>query len=645
MKHLLLLLSLFVCLGAKANTVVIGSGSGTVSQTSMTGLSSGDILAITPGTYSGATFSNLNGITITSNGGTVTFSGSNYFEIGSGNTNLTITYLNFLNITNDAFLLTGTNTQGLYIYHCTFTNVTNNMVDVSGYNQAYTGINSTLKLYRFAMDNCKFTNCGQVWQGWYGTPADLTDLCDSVEMGYDTVVNTATNGTEIAGPITHVNIHHWRITYAGANPVTGDVGAFQLAGDGQVHDCYFKGGRGYLVRQLAYGLNAVGAFYFYNNIIYGQNAYGAIDIRCDPANYGTNAYLFKCNSWLYNCTMGNKTDINGYVCPVAIVGVLGNGTNNATCTIRNMFAFNNQYGANPIANNNANGTWAIDTANDLYATASQAVGLVQDTTTTFMPTSSSYLNTHGDTTGLNVHPANPDLYGYSGTGTRIGAVYYESTLATPPTLTPAVGATVDLHFPLTFTDDATWRSNVTSVLINGVTLSSSAWALSAGILVLYPTLSPLLQTAPQTYTISVIATGYSNDVASQLVGVGQATQLSLSIQPTAPASNGAILATQPVVNILDQYNNQTTSTASVAAAISTGTLGGTLTKTAVSGIATFTNLTATSVSSVTATITFTSSGLTSVTSNSFVIPAPPVTNCKCGLAKNKWKKKKLIGLS
>ncbi|MBS1669156.1 MAG: hypothetical protein JST58_17405, partial [Bacteroidetes bacterium] len=48
-----------------ANTVIIGTGSGALSKTSMGTLQAGDTLAITAGTYSGgATFANLHDITI-----------------------------------------------------------------------------------------------------------------------------------------------------------------------------------------------------------------------------------------------------------------------------------------------------------------------------------------------------------------------------------------------------------------------------------------------------------------------------------------------------------------------------------------------------------------------------------------------------
>ena len=86
------------------------------------------------------------------------------------------------------------------------------------------------------------------------------------------------------------------------------------------------------------------------------------------------------------------------------------------------------------------------------------------------------------------------------------------------------------------------------------------------------------------------------------------------------------MATQPIVKVQDAYGNVVTgSSASIAAAAVQGTwtLGGTKTRTAASGVATFTNLTAFSAQAVAgATIAFSSSGLTGATSSVFNIPAP-----------------------
>jgi len=200
-----------------------------------------------------------------------------------------------------------------------------------------------------------------------------------------------------------------------------------------------------------------------------------------------------------------------------------------------------------------------------------------------------------------------------------------------PTLTAALGATVDNAFNVTFTDNSAWRAAITGITV-GTALSASAYSTtSAGQITFTPSASTLLQT-PGNKTIVISATGYPTATVSQTIGVGAAAKLSMNTQPTAPATNGAALATQPKVNILDQYNNQTTSTASVTAAVGAGTwtLGGTASVNAVAGVATFSGLTATSAVAVTgATIAFTSSGFTGVTSGTFNIPAPTPVNDIC----------------
>jgi hypothetical protein len=91
-------------------------------------------------------------------------------------------------------------------------------------------------------------------------------------------------------------------------------------------------------------------------------------------------------------------------------------------------------------------------------------------------------------------------------------------------------------------------------------------------------------------------------------------QLSITTQPVGGAS-GSALTTQPVVRIVDSAGNTlTSSTASVTATASGGTLGGTTTVSAVNGVATFTNLTHTTDG--TYTLTFTTTNVVSVTSSS-----------------------------
>ena len=93
------------------------------------------------------------------------------------------------------------------------------------------------------------------------------------------------------------------------------------------------------------------------------------------------------------------------------------------------------------------------------------------------------------------------------------------------------------------------------------------------------------------------------------------------------STSGALLATQPVVRIVDAVGNTVShSNASVTVSASGGTLGGTTIVTAVNGVATFTNLTLTSAGTYTLTFTSTSpTTLTSATSASFTT-APQFDN-------------------
>jgi adhesin/invasin len=120
-------------------------------------------------------------------------------------------------------------------------------------------------------------------------------------------------------------------------------------------------------------------------------------------------------------------------------------------------------------------------------------------------------------------------------------------------------------------------------------------------------------------TDNTLLTGESNVIA---VAPGGATHLFIAVQPSGTATAGVVFGTQPVVHIRDAFNNvittdnstQVTATRSAG----TGTLGGTVTVTAVNGVATFTNLQYTVAETIT--IAFTSNpALTGATSNSVVV--------------------------
>ncbi|WP_040546924.1 DUF1533 domain-containing protein [Pedosphaera parvula] len=283
----------------------------------------------------------------------------------------------------------------------------------------------------------------------------------------------------------------------------------------------------------------------------------------------------------------------------------------------------------------ANGTFVNATGGDSLFAATNGNGGVYLYYTTGSSTSNSLVrvtDAAGYNQSISIVSSNV-LYTATG-GTYLKGITfvpqqiaYTSELTPPPFLSAATSATVSSPFSVTNTPDvAAWRSAITGITVNGSALPAAAYSINqVGKIVFDPSQSALLQTAGSK-TIVISATGFSTNSIVQTISAGTAAKLAITTQPTGPVADGGALATQPVIVVQDQFGNVTTSTASITAAPvqSTWTLGGAVTKAAVSGTATFSGLTAFSTNAVIgANIVFTSSGLASVTSSPvFNIPAP-----------------------
>ncbi|MES2179726.1 MAG: cohesin domain-containing protein [Gemmatimonadota bacterium] len=129
-----------------------------------------------------------------------------------------------------------------------------------------------------------------------------------------------------------------------------------------------------------------------------------------------------------------------------------------------------------------------------------------------------------------------------------------------------------------------------------------------------------------TVTLTFSSSGLTPATSNSITTVaGPPAVVHITTQP-AGAQSGALLATQPVIDIRDNASSvATTATNAVTATLNGagGTLSGTTTVNAVNGFATFTDLRVTGAGSYT--ITFSSSGLTPATSSSFTITAVPAT--------------------
>jgi len=118
------------------------------------------------------------------------------------------------------------------------------------------------------------------------------------------------------------------------------------------------------------------------------------------------------------------------------------------------------------------------------------------------------------------------------------------------------------------------------------------------------------------YQLTFASVGLSSATSGNFtVSIGVATRLSITTQPVG-ATAGAQLATQPVVKVLDAGDNIVTgSSTSVGVSSSAGALGGTVTISAVNGVATYSNLTFAGTINTDYTLTFASVSITSAQSN------------------------------
>ena len=127
------------------------------------------------------------------------------------------------------------------------------------------------------------------------------------------------------------------------------------------------------------------------------------------------------------------------------------------------------------------------------------------------------------------------------------------------------------------------------------------------------------------HTLTFTSTGLTSVTSSSITVTQTAASLSVKTQP-AGATTGIAFTTQPVVRILDQggviVTTGTGASEVVTASVATGTgaLGGTLTATAINGVATFTNLQITGTGAQTLQFATTTPTLTT-TSSSFTVTA------------------------
>ncbi len=474
----------------------------------MTGLNPGDSLAISAGQYSGASFSYLNGITITNNGSPVVFNGEVTLNTLVG---CVFSGFQFRNVNGTSIRWLGNSRRctekNISFMYCT--GITNDAVD----NNIYNGDTSTLKLYICTFDSLTLFSSGIVLRGAYGDTRDQVCYMDSIVLSRIKVDSTLGNGLEVGGVIFRIDVHDWKETYKGVITQGGDVGIIDIFGNGSLHNIYRTGGRGYILRIWNLGLKVPGNTYYYNNIDLNTAQYGSLDTKIDEGEF--TQYVTGGNCFIFNNTVGNKEDHIGYWSSIAVVGDYPLPW---ICQVRNNLGFNLQTnGKPPITMNQSNGSWQSDSSNNMYFAKPDSV----IDPVTCVPFANSPVLGQGLTLNLvqDDYYHNPRIGAYD-----IGAVQHGGAIIpSPPNLPP-----VALAGPA-----QTITAPASSVILDGSasydpdgTIVSFSWVLTSG-------------------QGSVIISN-SNKVSAAISGL---TPGSYTFQLTVTDNNGATNSNQVTVTV------------------------------------------------------------------------------------------------
>jgi Secretion system C-terminal sorting domain/PKD domain len=500
------LLSIFLLLvsinSIQAKTVVIGGGSGYITVPDMTGLNPGDTLAITAGQYTGATFNNLNGITITNNGSAVVFNGKVMLNTLVG---CVFAGFQFRNVNGTSIRWVGNSRRctekNISFMYCS--GIANDANDVNIYN----GDTSSLKLYMCTFDSLTLFSSGIVLRGAYGIASDQACYMDSIVLSRIKVDSTLGNGLEVGGVIFRIDVHDWKETYIGVITQGGDVGIIDIYGNGSLHNIYRTGGRGYIARIWDLGLKVPGNTYYYNNIDLNTTQYGSLDTKIDATQFSQ--YVTGANCFIFNNTVGNKEDHIGYWSSIAVVGDYPLPW---VCQVKNNLGFNLQTNNKPpIAMNQSNGSWITDSSNNMYfATPDSVIDPV-----TCVPFPNSPVLGKGLTLNLvqDDYYHNPRIGAYD-----IGAVQHGGTIIpSPPNLPPVAVTGAEQTITLPATTVTLDGSN--SYDPDGI-ISSYAWVLISGTggTIVNPSSATTLVggLTPGTYVYKLTVTDNSNASSSAL---------------------------------------------------------------------------------------------------------------------------------
>lgn len=345
---------------------IIGTGSGKLSVPA--GVVPGDTIAINPGTYTYANFSNLSGVTIQNNGGLVTFSPSD--GVAADNWSGNIDFGNNKNVTligngaagikngfrflNQSFyggcIVVTPGNDGCVISNFDVINCNNDFIGNT--NQGayqYDGTTSSMVMHNCKVTNINSVNSAGIFENYKGY---FTNIIYGCEFSFITMSGCTTDTPINAVGIYKTSLHDWSV-YDSAGPGADDVGLFFIQGGSvQIYNNYVVGKRwGWLTRIQQACLNTQDDSHVYNNIVVGSLCYGLMDFQQAGGSTGVfasainvpggNTTLVPGDVYIENNTCGDFANSDNYVTPVALIYNSGG----KQAYVRNNLRFNSGVGA------------------------------------------------------------------------------------------------------------------------------------------------------------------------------------------------------------------------------------------------------------------------------------------------------------
>ena len=519
MARCFILALVFFCVSrAEAKTVTIGTGSGTLSVTSMGSLSlvAGDTIAINTGTYSGATFTHLNNVTIVPGTGGVNFTAPVGISDDSAVTwdgtvlpgvTYGFTFANFP-VGNSCFASIGANNLNCTIKGVRAIDTGGSVLNGAGGNLVYNGTTASCVFYNMTVDTIKTSGSSSVYQGTFANNTTYYNVCIGLTIRNVICLHDGAEGTNECSANNTFNMvaDNWVIVGPTIGN-TGDQGIFNISGNCTLSNIYRSGGWGWLMRIFNSSLVTPSTSYIYNCIDLNNDAYGTVDTRIDIASIAAttgSAYPLAGNGIKFlNDTAGNHLDLTGYRSNLVLNYGSTDGLGSPTVyevDVINCFAFNNPAGGvNP---------WI---SGSLYCKGGpDATNLVMNNNVDLSSTlPSGYITTvyacypvpGGPLvgTGATVATTADDIYGYPRTGTYdIGAVQHDTENPvidiTSPTTSgtyATTAATVDLSGTASDNDyvfSTTWSNSLggsgsastsTTWASTGFPVASTTWSITA----------------------------------------------------------------------------------------------------------------------------------------------------------------------